>query len=93
MHTFWKVWEPQLKHLTWCFLNFQLIAFRLGDYELSVKHFESVVEEEEDNVNSLQNLAHSYSQLNMQTKSDEMTAIVSSVFGEFFFEIFGNNMY
>ena len=55
----------------------QLLAFRMGNYELSVEHFESVIEIEEDNVNSLQNLAHSYNKMNMKQKSDEMTAIVS----------------
>jgi len=58
-----------------------LLAFRMGNYELSVEHFESVIEVEEDNVNSLQNLAHSYNKMNMKQKSDEMTAIVKALLG------------
>ena len=56
----------------------------MGNYELSVEHFESVIEVEEDNVNSLQNLANSYNKMNMKQKSDEMTAIVSFILGELF---------
>jgi len=44
---------------------------KLDDVELSISHFKTVLEEDEDNVNAIQNIAQSYGRLNKPELADE----------------------
>ena len=61
-------------HLNYFFS--QLIAVRLGDLELAISHFETVLEEDGDNVNAIQNIAHSYGRLNKRELAEKWNAKV-----------------
>ena len=56
--------------------SWQLIAVKLEDLELAISHFETVLEEDGDNVNAIQNIAQSYGRLNKAEMAEKWNSKV-----------------
>ena len=49
---------------------------KLEDLELAISHFETVLEEDGDNVNAIQNIAQSYGRLNKAEMAEKWNSKV-----------------
>nr|CAB3267329.1 tetratricopeptide repeat protein 22-like [Phallusia mammillata] len=58
-----------------------LLAFRLDKLPLAVEHFRSVIDEDDENVNALQNLAQSYSKMNNPEQAESLSQKVRHLLG------------